>query len=314
MDEIYKKLKTFGRVKTNVPLARFTTFKIGGPARFFIEVTESEKLVGLLNLLREEGVDYFILGGGSNMLFSDEGYDGVVIKMKGERCKVQGTIIEADAGAPLSRLVELAAAEGLTGLEWAAGIPGTVGGATRGNAGAMGSDTALTVYQVEVWRAGERIILNPKDCAFGYRDSIFKHNNDVILKVWLKLRKGDKAKTMQAMQDYIMKRSKRAAPYPSSGSFFKNIKLADYPGDKTKLPPQFLERGMVPAGWLIEESGLRGFTVGGARVSQEHGNFLVNPEGRATAADVLELVEKVKETVYNKFGVALEPETEIVSG
>lgn len=312
MDTNLSKLKTFGRVKTNVPLAKHTTFKIGGPARFFIEITESEKLVGLLNFLREEGMEYFILGGGSNLLFPDSGFDGIIVKISTTHYSLLSTIIVADAGAPLSRLVELAAAEGLTGLEWAAGIPGTVGGAARGNAGAMGSDTALTAHKVEVWRNGEILTLNSQDCAFGYRDSIFKHNNDVILKIWLKLRKGDKAKTMQAMQDYIMKRSKRAAPYPSSGSFFKNIKLADFPGDKTKLPPHFLERGMVPAGYLIEEAGLRGFTVGGARVSQEHGNFLINPVGRATAADVLELVEKVKETVYNKFGVALEPETEIV--
>lgn len=312
MINFLSQLKQFGRARSNVLLSKHTTFKIGGPAKFFIEVIDGEKLINLLNFLQDEGIEYFILGGGSNILFSDEGFDGVVVKIQTSNFKIQDETIVVDAGTSLAKAVVLASEHSLTGLEWAVGIPGTVGGAVRGNAGAMGSDTACSLDKVEVWKNGEIFEFNNQECNFSYRASGFKYDSTVILRVWLKLAIGDKTSIVQMMQDYITRRSKRIAPYPSAGSFFKNIKMADYPNDKTTLPPQFLERGMVPAGWLIEECGLRGLKQGGAMVSNEHGNFIINYNNQATQADVLQLVEKVQDTVYNKFKVDLEPETEIV--
>ncbi|MDD4477159.1 MAG: UDP-N-acetylmuramate dehydrogenase [Patescibacteria group bacterium] len=310
MDELYKKLKEYGRVRVNEPMARHTNFKIGGPAAFFVEAKETEKIVGLLNFLRGEGQEFFVLGGGTNVLFSDFGYEGTVVKIQNEKYKVSDEKIEADAGVLLRTIVETAAENELTGMEWAAGIPGSVGGAARGNAGAMGFDIAGCVEKVEVWRDGEVLNLRREDCEFGYRDSGFKHGGGVILRVVFKFRRGDKKEILKTIHSYLEKRAK-LPPEPSAGSFFKNIKLENWRGDKSELSPVFIERKMIPAGWLCENAGLKGMRAGGAAFSEKHGNFIINL-GKATSEDVMKIVETAKERVYNKFGVELEPEVEII--
>lgn len=319
MQELYKQLKECGHVRLNEPLAKHSTFKIGGPADFFIEVLEVDKFTKLLSFLNSEGVEYFVLGGGSNILFPDERFEGVIIKLKNAECRMQNDdTIVASAGVLFSQVVSLAAQNSLSGLEWASGIPGTVGGAVRGNAGAMGKENANCVDKVEVWRPpygeacdGEILVLPAAECEFKYRESVFKHNHDIILRVWYKLRPGEKKEIMMEMNKYLEQRNGHYPAWPNAGSFFKNIPLEDWPGDTGGLPEKFIERKKVPAGWLIEELNLKGLAVGGAKVSDEHGNFIVN-FNHATQQDILTLMEQVKEKVYNKFGVELVPEVEIV--
>jgi len=317
MDELYKKLKEFGNVRINEPLAKHTTFKIGGPAQYFVAVEEKEKLLGLLNLLRDNGVRFFIIGGGSNLLWTDNEYDGVVIKYF---CQGKPELNAADAGwnvyapacIPLASLVGFCAENSLTGLEWAVGIPGMVGGAVRGNAGAMGKDTSQSLVSADVWRDGEILEISKADCTFSYRDSVFKNNGDVLLGARFYLPPGDKKQIMAEIQKNVSHRLSRVPRQPSAGSFFKNIRLEKWPGDIKSLPEIFRERGTVPAGWLVEQVGMKGCAKGGAKIADDHGNFIINTDG-ATQSDVLTIVEEIKDKVYNKFGVELEPEVQIVS-
>ncbi len=311
MDTILDSLKQYGHARTNIPLARYTTFKIGGPARYFVEVTETDKLIGLLNYLSEQGTEYFILGSGSNILFKDEEYDGVVVQIKTTKIECSGDKIYADAGAQLGMAVNVATKNSLTGLEWAIGIPGTVGGAVRGNAGAMGKDIAGNLISIEIWRNGEIETLTPAECGFVYRGSTIKENSYVVLSASLQLAVGEKQTIVTTMQEYLKQRTGRYPAYPSAGSFFKNINVKDWPGDITLLPEIFIQRHKIPVGWCVEQTGMKGFTIGGAKVSDEHGNFIINYEN-ATQSDVLKVVEEVKNRVYTKFKIELDPEVEVI--
>lgn len=313
MNELYKELKKYGRVKANEPLAKHTTFKIGGPAEFLVIVEEADRLADLLNFLNEEGTTWRIIGGGSNVLAPDEGLPGVTIKISGGgRVAVEGESIVADAGARFSDAVEAASQNGLTGLEWAVGIPGTIGGAIRGNAGAMGDNIGQSVAKVMVWKDGQAIEMPVAECGFGYRQSVFKKEGGVVLRVWLKLAKGERKEIAAKIQRILLARNGKLPTEPSAGSFFKNISLEQWPGQKDELPPDFIARKFVPAGWLIEQSGLKGERVNDAAVSEKHGNFIINL-GQASQADVLSLVEKIKEKVYNKYGINLEEEVQIIN-
>lgn len=314
MEELYSKLKEFGDVKINESLAKHVTFKIGGPAKLFITINKTENLVELLNYLESQGVEYFIVAGGSNLLMNDNGFDGLVIKVStNQQPKLvpqgPGFEIEVEAGVMLGAVVNVAAKNSLAGMSWAIGIPGTFGGAIRGNAGAMGKEIVSVLRWVDVWRNGEIIRLKPEECGFSYRNSNFKHNKDVILRGCIYLEPGDRQEIMEKMQTNLKQR--KHTPYPSAGSFFKNIKMHKWAGDTKELPELFLQRGTVPVGWITETLGLRGLSVGGAKIAEEHGNYIINYD-KATQADVLALVEEIKARVYNKFGVELEPEVHIV--
>ncbi|MFA6105261.1 MAG: UDP-N-acetylmuramate dehydrogenase [Patescibacteria group bacterium] len=309
---IYKYLKQFGNVKANVSLAKFTTFKVGGPASLFIEVKEREKLIELLGFLTGEGISYFILGGGSNVLISDNGFEGVVIKNSTSVLKNKNEIIEAESGVSFGVLSLFALQNNFSGLEWSAGLPGTVGGAIRGNAGAAGGETGKVLSKIEAWIDGELVELNPAECGFGYRDSIFKHNGGIVLKGWFKLVEGESKKSLLKMQEILNRRAGYYPPYPSAGSFFKNVLVKDWPKTAGQLPPEFVSSGKVPAGWINEQAGLKGLKIGGAMVSEQHGNFMINID-KASSEDVLKLVDEVKTRVYNKFGVNLEEEVQIIS-
>jgi UDP-N-acetylmuramate dehydrogenase len=314
MDQLYDKLKEFGDVKINESLAKHVTFKIGGPAKLFIIVHKTEKLVSLLNYLVGEGIPYFIVAGGSNLLLSDEGFDGLVIKISTSQPPIitprgPGFDIDIEAGMMLGAVVNLAAKNSLAGMSWAIGIPGTFGGAIRGNAGAMGKEIISVLQWIEVWRNGEVLRLKPEECGFSYRNSDFKHNKDVILRGGIYLEPGDRQEIMEKMQTNLQQR--KHTPYPSAGSFFKNLKIHKWIGDTKELPELFLQRGTVPVGWMTESLGLRGLSVGGAKIAEEHGNYIINFD-KATQEDVLALVEEIKTRVYNKFGVELEPEVHIV--
>lgn len=312
MIEWRKQLKKFGSVKSNVALSKLTTFKIGAPAAFVLTVDSSDNLIAALSFLNSEGIDYMIVGGGSNMLMPDELYEGVVVKISANKITVAGDLITAEAGALLGNVVQAATKNSLTGLEWAVGIPGTFGGAVRGNAGAMGKDIGTNIVEVNAWINGEVVTMTKDECAFGYRTSCFKTAGGVILSAKLKLEPGEPAAIMRQVQEYLFGRQEKFPRLPSAGSFFQNVKIANWPGDQGSLPPLYIQRGTIPVGYLVEQCGLKGARIGGAGIALEHGNFIVN-HGGATQQDVLNLVEKVQEAVYNKFGVHLVPEVEIVS-
>lgn len=308
---LYKKLKEFGKVKANASLAKFTTLKIGGTAEVLLEVENRLNLIRVLDLLTSIGENYFLMGGGSNMLLPDDVIDGVVIRNKTAGLEISDKTIEADSGLSFGFMTNFAAKNSLSGLEWSAGLPGTVGGAVRGNAGAAGGEVAHSLSKVEAWIDGEVVQLRSDECDFGYRNSIFKKNRGVVLRSWFSLESGEPLKSLHQMQEIVKHRNGRYPPHPSAGSFFKNAPVEAWTGKTGDLPNEFVQGGFIPAGWLNDQAGLRGLRVGGAMVSNEHGNFIINLDG-ATQADVLELVDEVKSRVYNKFHISLEEEVHII--
>ena len=322
MQDLYKKFKDYGKVKLNEPLAKHTTFKIGGPASFFVTVTETEKLVELLKLLDGKGIDYFIHGGGSNTLASDAGFVGVVIDVKTRNTEVQEDVFIADAGCVTVAVAQKSMAAGLTGFEWGVGVPGTIGGAVRGNAGAMGGDMKKDILKkVDVYIDGEVVEMTNEECEFGYRESAFKNNGGVILRAYLQLKKAEPdAQLMKKALEHLQYRSStQPQGFASSGCIFKNSDfktqnaecldtLREFDAEKME---QFEKIGKISAGWLIEQAGLKGKKKGKVEISETHGNFMINTGG-ATADDVLGLIEEVKQEVYTRFGIELEEEVSIL--
>jgi len=281
-----------GRVKLGEPLAKHTTFKIGGPADLFYEAKTEEELIKVVRLSGKVGVPYFLLGGGSNTLFSDEGLRGIVIKVANTQYAIRNTRITSGAGVSLGKLVKIAAQSSLSGLEFAVGIPGTVGGAIRGNAGTATEWIDKTVDWVKILdKEGKIKILNFKDCQFGYRESRFKSSKEVILEAAFKLHRRSQKEIYKKMRNYLEKRACQPK-LPSAGCVFKN-------------PPS------ESAGRLIELCGLKGKQIGKAQISPLHSNFIVNLGG-ATCQDVLKLISLAKKEVKKRFKIELREEIKIV--
>ena len=285
----------------NEPLAAHTTFKIGGPAAFWCAPRDIEALRSTQQLCRENGARVYLLGNGSNTLFDDAGFDGAVIDMRAlsemAHTEVDADVVRITAGAgqTLGRLCSQAQQLGLTGLEFACGIPGTVGGAVYMNAGAYGGELKDVIESVTFLDSDlELRTLPAAELDMGYRTSIFEKNPDwCILSATVLLHRGDGAQVLARMQELLGKRrDKQPLEWPSAGSTFKRPVGAF-------------------AGKLIEECGLRGFTVGGAQISEKHCGFVIN-RGGATCADVVALTEQVKEIVRQKTGFVLEREIRVV--
>jgi len=279
-------------IKENVLLKDMTTFRVGGKADLFVEPKNRAELIEVLKAVKAENVPYFVIGNGSNLLVSDEGYEGVVIRLAGDFLEVKGDgeRIIAGAGAMVSRICSFARDEELTGLEFAYGIPGTVGGAMVMNAGAYDGEMAFVVESVDLLTPEcEVITLSNADMKFSYRHSILKEKEMIVLGTTFKLSKGNKADIEGKMQDFMgRRRSKQPLEFPSAGSTFKR------------------PEGHF-AGKLIEDAGLKGYRVGGACVSEKHCGFVVNDQG-GTASDINELMNRVAARVYETSGVTLEPE------
>jgi UDP-N-acetylmuramate dehydrogenase len=294
-EELQKKLPG---LKENISLKHYTTFKIGGPAKFFYVAKTKKDLVKAAKLAKELNIPFFVLGGGSKILVSDKGFDGLVIKTENDRIfseRVDQGIVRAEAGARLVKLIGFCLENSLTGLEWAAGIPGTIGGAVRGNSGAFGHSTSEVVAEVEIFdpQTLEIKTLSNKDCCFAYRDSIFKKNKHwVIISTTFKLNQGNKEAISEKIKEYLNIRRQKHSSLPSAGCVFKNPK------------PQ-------AAGLLIDQCGLKAKKIGQAQISEQHANFIVNL-GQAKAEDVLALIKLAKQEVKNKFGVELEEEIQLL--
>lgn len=277
-------------VTTDVPLSTKTSFKIGGAAKFFVVVKSKEKLVRLISALNFIGESFFIIGGGTNILASDSGYAGVIIKLGFCDIVDNQTFLYADAGANLNTVVNFAKYKGLSGLEWAVGIPGTVGGAVYMNAGAYGGDVSQVVTLVDVLVDGKIETMDATKLEFEYRSSIFQRNRDwVILGVYFYLRKRPKKEIEEKQLEFLQKRISTNPKLPNAGSIFKKPSEDFYVGK------------------AIEELGLKGYKVGGAMVSKEHAGFIVN-KGKAKSEDVEKLIVYIKNKVKKKHGVELEEE------
>lgn len=294
-------------------------YKIGGRARYFFEAKSIAVLMGALRIAKEKKLKVFVLGGGTNLLVHDGGFKGLVVRPAFMALSVKGTCIDAGAGVPMRRLVAFAAKNGLSGLEWAGGLPGTVGGAIRGNAGAFGGETKDSILEVRslgIQSLQERTCTGAK-CCFGYRSSIFKQRGgkEIVTGVVFRLKKDNRRAIQKATAEKIAYRKARhPLEFPNVGSIFKNVDVKDFPKDAFHAVAHVVKRDpfpVVPAAYLISEAGMKGARVGGAEVSTKHPNFIVN-KGGAKAADVKKLIARVQRAVKKKFGVLLEPEVQML--
>ncbi len=300
-------------IQENILLASHTTFRIGGLAKYFLAAKNKEELREAVTWAKANSLSFFILGGGSNILFADQGYDGLIIKMENDEIVFNSNEQEleaiCDAGAPLAEILFKATSRGWSGLEWALGIPGTLGGAVCGNAGRLGQDLAQAVVSVQILDTdlAEKEIL-ASDCQFSYRDSRFKHNQEIILGAKLKFIRQDKNKAEELLRE-ARKIVEKMPNFPSAGSVFKNYLVR--PDDELiKNHPEVQEKirgGKLPAGFLIQQCNLTGRRLGGAQIWSNHANFILNVD-QAKASDVLQLIELCKKSVAEKFGVKLEEE------
>jgi len=303
-------------IQKDIKLSDYSTFRIGGEAKFFATVKDEEELLEAINYAKENNLKFFILGGGSNILFADEGFKGLIIKIHNTSYIIHNTSIDCGAGLLLSQAVNIAKDNNLTGMEWASGIPGTIGGAIFGNTGAFGGDMGNSVLEVKIYDISESKIINyeSNSCDFGYRDSIFKQNSNlIVISAKIKLEKGDKEEIESKMKEVINKRLEKQPKGFSLGSFFKNPSVSD-----EKIKEEFekennvkCRENKIPAGWLIDKAGFRGKKIGGAMVSEKHCNFIIN-DGSATSKDIIALASIIKQEVKNKFGVELREEIRYV--
>ncbi|WP_160720146.1 UDP-N-acetylmuramate dehydrogenase [Bacillus sp. USDA818B3_A] len=299
MDAIVTELQNLniGKVKQNEPLVNHTTIKIGGPADLFIEPSSVENLKKVMSVIEKYGLKWRAIGRGSNLLVSDKGIEGAVIKLGSglDHLDINESEITVGGGYSLVSLATSISKKGLSGLEFASGIPGSVGGAVYMNAGAHGSDISKILTKAHIlFDDGSMEWLTNEEMEFSYRTSILqKKRPGIVLEAVFKLTQGDRANIVAQMQknkDY--RKETQPWNFPCAGSIFRNP-LPNY------------------AGKLIEDAGLKGHSIGGAKISEMHGNFIVNA-GNATAADVLSLIQFVKDTIFNLYGVKMETEVEII--
>lgn len=316
----------------NFPIHTLTSYKIGGPARYFFEAKNLDELKLAIKEAKKRNLEFFTLGGGTNLLIGDEEFPGLVLRPSINFIESSGEEVSVGAGVSVSDLINFSIERGLSGLEWAGGLPGTVGGAIRGNAGCFGGEIkdivkSVKSLDVETSREIERSF---SDCGFGYRSSIFKSSpgKEIILSATLRLKKGDAEEIEKSVNEKISyRRERHPLEYPNAGSIFKNIPVSRINADFTRInadtisvhprsnprksaftaPVKIDPFPVVPAAYIISEAGLKGVSLGGAMISPKHPNFIVNVFG-AKASDVKTLINLVKSEIKNKFDIELEEE------
>lgn len=299
-------------IQENISLKEYTTFNIGGNARYFVEVKSPEDIIEALTFAKEKELKYFILAGGSNILFSDEGFNGLIIKIRIDDINIDGETVTCGSGVMLSDFLSTLAEHALSSAESLAGIPGTVGGAVRGNAGAFGLEIKDIVTQVHVlnFETGERETFDNAQCKFGYRNSIFKKNEQyIIIDIVFQFVSGDKEQIQNAMQKIIGKRNtKQMQNIKSAGSFFVNPTVDEnvqkmFERDTGKKSHD----GRVPAGWLLDGCGIFQKRIGDIQAGVQHANYFINM-GEGTAEQVIQLSAVAKTRVRDEFDVHLREE------
>ena len=309
------------RIQENMILAPYTIYKIGGPARFFVEANNADEAREALAFASEKHISFIILGAGSNVLISDKGFDGLIIRMSGGTVAVDGERMKVDAGVMMARAVVESGRASLAGFEWGIGVPGTLGGSVRGNAGCFGGEIKDVVEFVEVFDADRKNVRNfsHDECAFGYRDSIFKkHPEWVVLSATLHLKKGDRNGVQEEIRRITHARvAKQDIGAKCCGCIFKNVSWTRRDINKEELlvrfPEfnQFADSPNIPSAFLIDRAGLKNQCARNVCVSDRHANFFIN-RGGASSDDVRILIAQVKEEVQKRFGIALEEEIHLI--
>ena len=317
----------------NIHLSGLTNYKIGGPAAFFFEARNPGEVLWAVEAAKKSKIGFFVLGAGTNVLIPDEGFEGLVLRPKIDFIEIDGNLVRAGAGALMSDVLRAVAEAGLSGLEWAGGLPGTLGGAIRGNAGAFKGEIKDVVREVESFDAKtlEFLMRTNAESKFSYRSSVFKERggDEIILSATLSLKRGDPQRIATAIEEKIAYRlARHPMDYPNVGSMFKNVSLAQIHAEGTTdyaeavrnssfslrrsmVPVKIDPFPVVPTAYLISESGLKGVSFGGAMVSPKHPNFIVNVLN-ARAFDVKNLISLVKEQVAEQFAVNLEEEVHML--
>ncbi len=296
----------------NAPLARYTRFEIGGPARMLVNVSTPQALAETLQLVQDSNTPHVIIGGGTNLIVDDDGFPGIVIRYVANAIEIEGSRVRVEAGAVLQDLVDKTIDAGLKGLETMTGIPGWVGGAIYGNAGAYGHSIQECVESVRFFDGSTTRELCSNKVDFSYRNSIFKRFKDwLVLDAVLRLDKADPAELRSTAAGILKIRNEKYPPtMKCAGSVFKNLLLTDLPPG-VSVPEKVVREGKVPSAYFLELAGVKGMSIGGLRVADYHANLIYN-EGGGTARDLWHLIETLKVGVWEKFGVRLEEEVQSI--
>lgn len=299
-------------IRENIFLKDLSTFKIGGRAKYVVFANNQDDIVEALRFAQDKDLAIGIIGAGCNLLITDDNIDGLILKMNTKAIEIQNTQVFAEAGVSLASLTAIAHKSQLTGLEWAPSVPSSVGGAIRGNAGAFGGETKDKLKQVKIYRDGYILDIDTSALDFQYRYSVFKsdQNKDIILGGLFELEKGDVLASQKQVRDNIVKKNQNQPVGVScSGCIFKNYEGEINMDLSLKYPElvDFMARGIIPSGYLIEKSGLKGIKQGGIQVSEKHANYMVNIDN-GKFSEVMDLIKMVKDKVFQEFGVMIEEE------
>ena len=319
-EQIASFLSRFPATQQNELMAKHTNFRIGGPARLYLVVNSSDEAILAWEAARELQIPITAFGGGSNLLVADAGYEGLMLQMANRKIAVEGTRVTAESGAITGLVARQSVAAGLTGFEWAVGVPGTIGGAIYGDAGCYGGEMRDAVLSVDAYRLSDRqrVTRTNKACAFGYRESLFKREPHLILGCTLELKLSpDVATSKQRLEDIVRERKeKQPLDASSAGCAFKNVEFTDDTeieqlAREVAIPDSMRKNKILGAGWLVDQAGFLGQAVGRVEVSQKHGNFVIN-KGQARAEDVVMLLSLIKRKVRDEFGIELHEEVQYV--
>ena len=297
-----------------VPLSRHTRFGIGGPARYFVKASSEAALADALETIQKSALPHVVIGGGTNLIVSDRGFDGYVLRFTAAAIEQAGACLRADAGGALQDLVDYSVAHGLRGLETMTGIPGTVGGAIYGNAGAYGRSICESVREVRFFDGSAVRTIDNAACQFHYRESIFKRNkNWIVLSVELALEPAPANELARTADEILTVRNRKYPPtMKCAGSIFKNLILDELsPHVSARVPAAVVREGKVPSAWFLEQVGAKGLRNGDIHVAEYHANLIYNV-GAGTAAQVRDVIDDLKSRVFAMFGLALEEEVQYV--
>jgi UDP-N-acetylmuramate dehydrogenase len=316
VDETARRLSGIGplAVSRDAPLSHYTRFGIGGPASILVDAPDPASFVAALQIARSSGLDYVVIGGGTNLIVSDDGFRGVVLKLTARSIRIEGEQVTADAGVVLQDLVDSTVDHGLQGLETMTGIPGFTGAAVYGNAGAYGHSISERVTWVEFFDGNEIRRIDNAACQFHYRESIFKRHKDwIIFSADLGMTTANAA-VLRATADKIL--AVRNAKYPPTmkcaGSIFKNFLLAELPGNvAAQVPKTSIIEGKVPSAWFLEQVGAKGMREGGIEVANYHANLIYNT-GDGTARELRSVISELKRRVHDRFGIEVQEEVQYV--
>ncbi len=302
------------QLRSGAPLSEYTRFGIGGPADLLVETSDPDSFAEALRALQDNATPHVVLGGGTNLVVSDEGFRGVVLRYTANTIQHEGTKVSCGAGAELMTLVNYTVDAGLEGIQTLMGIPGWVGAAVYGNAGAYGHSIEEVVERVCYCNGREILYLNREDCQFQYRESIFKrHKEWIILRVEMEFRSGDAQALRKTADEILATRNQKFPPtMRCAGSIFKNLHLKDLPADVAgKVPPQVVREGKIPAAWFLEQAGAKDRWEGRIHVAPYHANLIYNAGG-ATAVELCRMIQNLKRDVHARFGILLEEEVQYV--